>query len=289
MIIPQFLIWVVLCSSVISCAILPPPIRNPYTSWMANEKLSEGQRWAEKRQYDRAEAAYREAIAYRPDKVRALIDLGDLYFTIQSYDRALEAYEQALAVDPHAYEARAGIWGTMLEKSSLDEEVRQKVLKEIETYINQVPANGDLAEYLYAAFLGFEFLQEDKRKSELRERIVQSKPKKRLLDSLSGDAAEEIFGQADVNKRLPMMDLFYSLFPPSTSSNLVHQNQLRILATDLQDLEQLRITGEKWLADEPDNRTAQFAVGYWFTEKEVNLEKAVSAIRKAMELLKHPD
>ena len=76
---------------------------------MANKKLSEGQRWAEKRQYDRAEAAYREALRQRPNQIKALIDLGDLYFTIQSYDRALEAYEQALAVDPHAYEARAGI------------------------------------------------------------------------------------------------------------------------------------------------------------------------------------
>ncbi len=283
------LIVMALCFSVISCAIFSQTIRNPYTSWMAKKKLAEGEHWAQKRRYDRAEVAFQEALRYRPNQKEVLINLGDLYLTIQSYDKALEFYRQALTVDSQAYEVMAGLWGTMLEKASFSQEMRQKVLQEIEAYIDQAPANDDLSKYLYAAFLGFEFLHEDARKAEIRERIVHLKPKEGLLKSLAQDASEDIFAEADTTKRLSMIERFYSLFPPSSHSNLVHQYHLWMLATVLNDPDQLRRAGERWLSEEPNNRLAHFAVGRWFTEKDIDLQNAVSSLKKALELINHPD
>jgi tetratricopeptide (TPR) repeat protein len=132
-------------------------------------------------------------------------------------------------------------------------------------------------------------LHEDARKAEIRERIVHLKPKEGLIKLLAQDASEDIFSEGDVTKRLSMMERFYTLFPPSTYADLVHQNQLRILAKDLKDLEQLREKTERWLSEEPDNRIANFSVGYWFTEKEIDLERAVWSLKKALELIKRPD
>lgn len=285
------LLSIILCSFLITCAVTPPALLDSYVSWAAKKKLAEAERWSQKRQFEHAEAVYREVLrsGHRPERVKALIGLGDVYLTIQSYDEALDAYGRALALDSNAYKARAGLWGAMLEKSSFAEETRQKIYQEVEAYIDRAPNNSDLADYLYAAYEGLDDLHEDARKAEIRERIVRLNPKEDLLKSLTEDASEDIFGEPDIPKRLSMIEQFYSLFPPSFYTNLVHQNHLRILAKDIKDPEKLREEGEKWLSRESNNRMAHFWVGYWFTEKDVDLEKAVTALQKALKLLKHPD
>jgi len=274
-----------------TCDVIHPATLDSHPSWVAQKKLDEAERWSQKRQFKQAEAVYREVLGsgHRPDRVKALTGLGDLYLTVQSYDEALDAYGQALDLDPNAYEARAGLWGTMLEKSSFAEEIRQKVHQEIETYIAQSSNHSDLAEYLNAAYKGLDYLHEDARKAEIRERIVRLNPNKDLLTSLAEDASDDIFGEPDIPKRLSMIERYYSVFPLSFYSNLVHRHHLYILAKDLKDPEKLHVEGNKWISREPDNRMANFWVGYWFTEKDLDPEKAVAALQKALKLIQNPD
>jgi tetratricopeptide (TPR) repeat protein len=271
-------------------ASFPNPL-NFLASREAKTKLAQAERWSEKRQFDKAEADYREVLKQPngPATVDAWIGLGDVYFTIQSYDKAVDAYHQALELDPNAYEARSGLWGAMLQKSSFAKTERHKVYGEIETYIDAAPKGGNSADYLYAAYLGLDYLHKDEEKAEIRNRIAHLNPDEDLLNSLSEDASEDIFGEFDISKRLSMIQQYYSTFPPSRFSNLVHQNHLRILADDPQDSEKLREEGHKWLDQEPNNRIAHYSVGYWFTEKELDLNQAIVALQKALELLGHPD
>jgi tetratricopeptide (TPR) repeat protein len=278
-----------ICFLLAGCALIPQPIRSSYLSWTAKKELEKGERWAQRRQHDRAEAAFLEALEHYPDRAEVFIHLGDLYLTVQSYDKALKAYREALALNPEDYEAQAGVWATLLEQASLDQEVKQKVLKEIETYLEKTSEVKNPAEHLYAAYLGLDYLHEDERKPQLWEQILQLKPDARILKGLAQDASEHIFGEADTQKRLALIEKFYSLFPPSPQSNLVHQYELWLLATVVKDSERLRESGRKWISQEPDNRIAHFAVGYWFTEKEGDLETAMEALKKALELLKQPD
>lgn len=278
-----------LCACLTACAFLPQSLRSPYDSWIAKRKVLQAERWAQKRQYDRAEMAYREAIRHHPEPARVLISLGDLYLTLESYDQALEAYRQALEVDPQAYEAQAGIWATLLERDSLGQKTRELILEEIEAYMRQAPTDDRLAEYLYAAYLALDFLHEHERKSQIRRRIVLSKPKEKLLDQLAQGASEDILRETDTQKRLIQIEEFYSLFPPSKHANLVRQFHLWLLATALQDIEGLRKAGEEWVSKEPDNRVAHYAAGYWFVEKEIDLEKAIRFVSRALELLSDPD
>lgn len=268
----------------------PNPL-NFYAPRATKSGLAEAERWSEKRQFDKAEAEYREVLKIRngPEAADAWVGLGDVYFAIQSYDKAMDAYRQALALNPNAYEARSGLWGTTLEQSSLAEDVRRSVYREVENYVEQAPGHHDSAEYLYAAYLGLDYLHQDEQKAELRNRIARLNPGQDLLNSLSQDASEDIFGESNIPKRLSMIEEYDSLFPPSIYSNLVHRNELRVLSDNPKDVEKLREAGERWLSREPDNRIANYTVGYWFTEKEFNLPKAVTMLQKALELLRHPD
>jgi tetratricopeptide (TPR) repeat protein len=287
------LLSIVVSSFLAACAPSPPPAFpvSRHTSAAAQKKLDEADQWSQQRQFDQAEAVYHEALqsGSRPDQVKAWIGLGDLYFTIQSYDKALDAYGRALALDPNAYEARAGIWGARLQQSSLAPDIKRQVDQEIEAYINQAPHHPDLAGYLYAAYEGLDDLREDERKAEIRERIVRANPDKELLNSLAEDALEDIISQTDTPRRLAMIDEYIRLFPPSFYSDLVHQIQLGILAGDLKDQRKFLQEGENWISREPDNRRAYFWLGYWRTANEWDLQRAVTALQKGLELIRHPD
>jgi tetratricopeptide (TPR) repeat protein len=283
------LIFQLICFSVLSCGGLSIPIKDYYVSWRAEQKLEAGIRWGQKRHYDRAEAAFQEALHYHSDFVDALLELGDLYLTIEDYDRALKAYQQALNVDHKAYQARAGIWATMLEQSGFAQDVREKVSKEVEDYINQLPEQDNQAEYLHSAYLGLLFLHDEDRRWEVMEKIVLLQPDEERLRSLASDASGDILGEENIQNRLEKIEKYYLLFPPSRHTTLVHRIHLKILAEDIQDLEQLRQEGEKWLLAEPNNRIAYASVGYWFTEKEIDLGRALDLLRTALELLKNPD
>jgi tetratricopeptide (TPR) repeat protein len=282
---------IVVFSLLVACAAPSPAVPVSHPSAAAQKKLDEADQWSKQRQFKQAEAVYREVLQSGglPDQVKAWIGLGDLYFSIQSYDEALDAFGRALALDPNAYKARAGSWATRLQQSSLAPAVKRQVGQEIDAYINQAPHHPDVADYLYAAYEGLDDLQEDERKAEIRARIVRANPDPENLKSLSEDALEEIVGQTDIPKRLAMIDDYFRLFPRSYYSNLVHQIQLGILAEDLKDRGKLREEGEKWIAQEPDNRKAYFWLGYWLTGNEWDLERAVTVLQKALELIQHPD
>lgn len=284
-----WLIMLLICLSTSACALLPSPLREVYMSWKAEQNLKDGIRWEQKRHYDRAEAVFLEALRYRKDFVKAFLHLGDLYFTIEAYDKALNAYNEALSVDQKAYGARVGIWATMLEQSGFSEVTRENVLAQIETYIDQAPTEGDPAEYLYAAYLGLEFLHDDARKAALRGKMVRLEPKKSLVRLLSQDATKDITLSADPNERLELIRSYYALFPPEYWTNQARQIHLKILAEDLGELEQLQIEGEKWIAEEPDNRVAHYTVGNWLSKKDVDLKRSIELLENALELLKNTD
>jgi tetratricopeptide (TPR) repeat protein len=275
----------------VACA-APPPPASPVSlpSPSAQHKLDEAERRSQQRQFTQAETVYREVLqsGRRPDQVKAWIGLGDLFFTIQSYDRALDAYGRALALDPNAYEARAGSWGARLQQSSMAPKIKKQIDREIDAYLNQAP-HPDVAAYLHAAYEGLDDLQERTRKADIRARIVRANPDAEMLTSLAQDASEEIIAETDILTRLAMIDAFLQLFPRSYYSNLVHQIQLGILAGDLNDRRKFRQAAEQWIAREPDNRRAYFWLGYWLTENEWDLERAVTALQKSLELIRHPD
>src|SRR3990172_3566397 len=86
-----------------------------------------------------------------------------------------------------------------------------------------------------------------------------------------------------------MSGRFLSTFPSARETVTVNHHRLGSIKKDLKDKDLLFRLGEEWIRKEPDNRRGHFSVGYWYTEEGIALERAVTYIRKALDLMVNPD
>src|SRR4030067_3812850 len=255
-------------------------------SCRSKDTLQRGKTYANKRQYAQAESAFLDALRYNPINTEAWVSRGDIYFTMDHYEEARHAYEEALTYNKGASRAQAGLWKVYLETTGYTEEARKEVKKKIEDFISSVEKN---PEARMAAYEGLSFLHEYEEALQLAKDIVALVPSEEDLSSLATYTSEELLREKDVEKRIKMIEEFCRLFPSSKEIPMVNTLKLSIAAKDLKDNEALFQYGEEWIRDDPDNRRANFSVGYWYTQEGVALDRAVLYLRKALDLIENPD
>ena len=94
----------------------------------AVEKLDKGIEFYNKgfaKNYRKASALFREALALDANYSTAALYLGRSESALFEYDRAAAAYQKALDIDPDYLEARAGYGGMLLDVGDFDEAIRQ--------------------------------------------------------------------------------------------------------------------------------------------------------------------
>ncbi|MCC6544493.1 MAG: VCBS repeat-containing protein [Nitrospirae bacterium] len=255
-------------------------------SYRSNVALNNWERLAHQRRYDRAEELINKALKYNPENVKAWTALGDVYLITEEYREARLAYEEALRLDRDAFEAYSGLMAVELEESGYSDVIKDKISREIEAYKNTGERN---AKRLMAVFNVLNFLHEYDKAAEIAEEIMKLSPDEKTSETLSGFLSEELLSEKDVDKRLIRIEHFLSLFPSAKESFMVNHLRLGILQKDLKNRDLLFKFGEEWLKKEPENRRANFSVGYWYTEEGISLESAVLHIRKALDLMVNPD
>ena len=255
-------------------------------SCRSKDTLQRGKTYANKRQYAQAESAFLDALRYNPMNTGVWVSLGDIYFTMDHYEEARHAYEEALTYNKGAFRAQAGLWKVYLETTGYTEEARKEVKKEIEDFISSVEKN---PEGLMAAYEGLSFLHEYEEALQLAKDIVALVPSEEDLSSLATYTSEELLREKNVEKRIKMIEEFCRLFPSSKEIPMVNTLKLSIAAKDLKDNEALFQYGEEWIRDAPDNRRANFSVGYWYTQEGIALDRAILYLRKALALITNPD
>ena len=255
-------------------------------SYQSKGTLQRGKTYANKRQYAQAESAFLDALRYNPGNTEAWISLGDAYFTMDHYEEARYAYEEALKYNKEAFSAHAGLWKVHLEETGYTEEARKEVKKKIEDFTSLMEKN---PKGLMAAYEGLSFLHEYDEALHLAKDIAALAPDEEDISSLATYTFEELLREKDVEKRLKMIEEFRRLFPSSKELPMVNALKLSIAAKDLKDKEALFQYGEEWIRDAPDNRRANFSVGYWYTQEGVALDRAVLYLRKALDLIENPD
>jgi len=253
---------------------------------LSEHKLHLGEIHANKRQYEKAESALIRAILYNPENIEAWITLGDIYFTIENYEAARYMYRAVKGEGRHAFKAYPGLWKVRLEESGYSEEVRREVKREIEETLSRGDKDMDR---LMAAYYGLQFLHEDEKAMEVARLIMNSGPDRDTIANLSRDTSEFLLIEKDMEKRLKMAEDFLRIFPNSKERYIVQSIRLKILAKDLKDYERLYQYGEEWIRDEPENRRANFLVGYYYTEEGIALEKAILYLKRALQLIEDPD
>ena len=257
-----------------------------FNSYRSNLHLERWEDLSHKRQYDKAEKAIESALEYNPENVKAWIALGDIYLITEGYREARYAYEEALRLDSNAFDAYSGLLAVDLEESGFSLTVKDRVSKEIEAFRSEGEKS---SERLMAVFNVQNFLHEYDKAAITAEEIMKLSPGDEISESLSNYLFEELIREKDVEKRLEKSERFLSTFPSTRETVMVNHLRLGIIQKDLKDKDLLFRLGEEWIRKEPDNRRGHFSVGYWYTEEGIALERAVTYIRKALDLMVNPD
>ncbi len=257
-----------------------------FNSYRSNLHLERWEGLSHKRQYDKAEKAIERALEYNPENVKAWIALGDIYLITEGYIEARYAYEEALRLDRDAFDAYSGLLAVDLEESGYSDTIKDRVSKEIETFRSEGEKS---AERLMAVFNVQNFLHEYDKAAITAEEIMKLSPGEKISKSLSNYLFEELITERDVEKRLLKSERFLSTFPSAKEAVMVNHLRLGSVQKDLKDSDLLFSLGEEWIRKEPDSRRANFSVGYWYTEEGIALERAVTYIKKALDLIVNPD
>lgn len=253
-------------------------------SWLA---LNKGERLAQRRLYNESEVMLSKAVKYHPENSDAWIVRGDGYLTTLQYEKAISAYKEALKYDKNAYKAVAGVWAVELEERGYTEEAKADVKKEIEDHIN---TGEKTPERLMAGYMGLNYLHEYDNAEKLALEIVKLRPDKEVAETIAGNLFEELLREKDPKKRLELAEDFISIFPDQREQiYLTNLIRLRTVAKELNDTDLLLKYGEVWLNSDPDNRRANFYVGYYYMESDIALDRAVDYLRKALTLIREPD
>ncbi|HKZ56531.1 MAG TPA: tetratricopeptide repeat protein, partial [Thermodesulfovibrionales bacterium] len=255
-------------------------------SYRSNVHLKNLELLANKRQYDRAEKAIENALKYNPENVKAWTALGDIYLITEEYREARYAYEEALRLDRNAFDAFTGLMAVDLEKAGSSDKIKDEVSREVETFRNTGKKS---VNRLMAVFHILNLLHEYDQAAIIAEEIMKLSPGEIISESLSGYLFEELLREKDVEKRLDKSEHFHKTFSSAKESFMVNHLSLGSVQKDLKDRDLLFKLGEEWIQKEPENRRANFSVGYWYTEEGIALESAVSYIKKALDLIVSPD
>src|SRR3989304_5199843 len=257
-----------------------------FNSYRSNLHLERWEDLSHKRQYDKAEKAIESALEYSPENVKAWIALGDIYLITEGYREARYAYEEALRLDRDAFDAYSGLLAVDLEESGYSDTIKDRVSKEIETFRSEGEKS---AERLMAVFYVQNFLHEYDKAATTAEEIMKLSPGEKISKSLSNYLFEELITEKDVEKRLLKSERFLSTFPSAKEAFMVNNLRLGSVQKDVKDSDLLFRLGEEWIRKEPDSRRTNYSVGYWYTEEGLALERAVTYIKKALDLIVNPD
>jgi len=257
-----------------------------FNSYRSNLHLEKWEDLSHKRQYDKAEKAIESALEYNPENVKAWIALGDIYLITEGYREARYAYEEALRLDRDAFDAYSGLLAVDLEESGYSDTIKDRVSKEIETFRSEGEKS---AERLMAVFYVQNFLHEYDKAATTAEEIMKLSPGEKISKSLSNYLFEELITEKDVEKRLLKSERFLSTFPSAKEAFMVNNLRLGSVQKDVKDSDLLFRLGEEWIRKEPDSRRTNYSVGYWYTEEGFALERAVTYIKKALDLIVNPD
>jgi len=259
------------------------PFIKSYRSYKA---LQDGRTYAKKRHYERAKVYFEKALEHNPRNINAWISLGNLYFTIEDYESSRYAYQTALQYDKEAYNAYSGLWMVRLEESGYKDDVREEIKREIEDFLS---SGRKTPERLMAAYYGQHFLHDNKEAIVLSEEIMSLRPDDEIISTLANESFEDMLIEKDVEKRLNKIEVFQTLFPMSKERTMAYALRLKLCAKDLKNTELLYEYGEDWIMHDPDNRMANFYVGYFYTDADIHLDKAVLYLKKALTLIEDPD
>ncbi len=215
----------------------------------------------------------------------AQLNLGSTLFRMARYSEAARAYQAVLNGSPEDPDAKAGLWATRLQEAGYSEDVQAAVRAEIEAWRAGNPRS---VSRRLAAYRGFDALHDKAKGRVLLLELLRSDLPGDARDEIAQETFEAALGEQDPVARRRLVDAFLAKFPDSVYRHLLYQYHLSWIARE-RGAKELRREARRLLRRDPDNRSLNFVAGYWSIDFGVDLDWAVARVRRALDLLDHPD
>jgi tetratricopeptide (TPR) repeat protein len=238
-----------------------------------------------RRDHDQAVRRFQALLRIDPLNEPAQVNLGSTLFQMGRYAEAVQAYQAALDLSPEASGAKSGLWAARLQEAGYSEEAQAAVRVEIEAWRAGNPRS---VSRRLAAYRGFDALHDDAKGRVLLLELLQSDLEGEARDEIAQETFEAALGEQDPAARRRLADAFLAKFPDSVYRHLLYQYHLSWVARE-RGAKELRREARRLLKRDPDNRALNFVAGYWSIDVGGDLEWAVARVRRALDLLDHPD
>ncbi|MFQ5847444.1 MAG: tetratricopeptide repeat protein [Candidatus Methylomirabilales bacterium] len=211
-----------------------------------------------------AERYYRETLRLQPNRADVYLRLGNLYTRARKYAEAVEAYRKAMARDPDLYQARYNLARVLLETDQAEEAIAhlQQVL--------ELRPGFDQASLLLG--LTYEQQGEWERAREVYRKSLQEDPTNR---SFRERLAGTYLRSGDPAGALAELQRIADDHP----EDLALRNRIGLLLIELRRYAEAQQLLEEVLAQDQDNREAQFYLAISLEGQE-QYEEAFAALTK---------
>jgi tetratricopeptide (TPR) repeat protein len=238
-----------------------------------------------RRDHDEALRRFTALLDIEPSNPVIHLRLGDVYFRMARYADAVREYDTVLAAAPEDHEARSGWWAARLQQGGYGDEAKARVRAEVDAWLGAAPRR---ATRRLAAYNGYDSLHDDAAARRVLLSLLHDPPGGKDGEGVAAEAFEAALGESDPEARRQLVDAALSAYPDSVYRHLLYQYHVGWLAR-ARPQDEFRREARRLLRRDPDNRSLNFAVGYWSIELGTDVEWAVGRVRRALAALDHPD
>jgi tetratricopeptide (TPR) repeat protein len=236
---------------------------------------------------DHAEAVRRFAalLELEPRAADLRQRLAGTYFRMGRYDDAVAEYAAALEAEPESHQARSGWWTARLQQHGYSQEIRSAIRDEVTAWLAGAPRSTSRR---IAAYDGYDALQETESAQRVLRLLLEAPPSGEDGLGLAEETFEVVLAEGDAGIRRELVDAFLRAFPESVYRNLLYHYHLSWTARK-QPVAAFQREARRLLRRDPDNRSLNFASGFWSVELDVDLQWGVERIQRALDALDHVD
>ncbi len=240
-----------LAAAVLLGACSGPAKRHPAAPQAYEEGLETVRALMSQRRYADAVTRLERLARRRPDAAAPHYLRGQCLYRMHRFDAAVAAFDAALARDPRHFGAAARRWAALRAGAPDDAAMAARIAAEIGKLLAAEP---DVPEALFAAYQGYDYIGERRRRRDTLRRLAGTVGDHPLAAAVSTLLAEELNLERDPRARVALATRFLEAFPGAPREGDVTRALVTALAQEHASPDAFLAAIDGYLERFPDNR-----------------------------------